>query len=328
MNTHDMRILQIVSPGRAQWRNAPIPRPQPQEVLIRVEGITTCPQWDLHIMDGEPMFPGFVMSYPYHLGQPGHEAAGEVVELGSEVKNLKVGARVAAWRDAGPARQGCYAQFAALPAENVMPIPEELQIAAIAPLELAMCVQVSFDQLAHLEGVAGKRVGIAGLGPGGLIAVQMARAYGAREVIGIDPLPERRALAERLGADLTFTPDDAALPADRKSPAALDTALDTTGLKVSIEALMARTQKTVAIFGVLREDVNFGASHWYGGFSLLGYGAHNRAAADRALQLVLQNKLRLAALLSRKMPLRSYAEGVARLRDKKAIKILFDPWTE
>src|SRR5262245_33076388 len=145
MLTHDMRILQIVAPGRVEWRTAPIPRPQPNEVLIRVQGITSCPQWDLHIMDGTPMFPGSALSYPYFLGQPGHEAAGEIVELGGEVRIFKTGARVAVWRDAGPTRQGCYAQYAALPAEYVMPIPQEFPIAAIASLELAMCVQVSFD---------------------------------------------------------------------------------------------------------------------------------------------------------------------------------------
>lgn len=323
-----MKILQITSPGKAEWRDAEIPKPAYDEVLVKVEAVATCPHWDLHIFGGKPMFPGFEQNYPYFAGQPGHEMVGEVVEIGAGVDGLQIGARVAAWRDSGPKRQGCYAHFVALPAENLLEIPRALPVEAIASLELAMCVQVSFDQLGKIDAVRDKRIGISGLGPGGLIAVQMAHTYGAKEIVGIDPLPERRALALELGADEVYAPDDENFPADRTGQTALDTALDTTGLKISTEYLMARTKKAVAIFGVLRETIDFRPSHWYGGFSLLGYGEHNRKAGEQALQLILQNKLDLKPLVNRKMPLPDYAEGVALLRSKEAIKILFLPWVD
>ncbi len=127
-------------------------------------------------------------------GEPGHEAVGEVVALGAGVEGLPIGTRVATWRDPGGRRQGCYAQFVAVDAADVLPVPLDLPDAALAPLELAMCVQVSFDLLLARDGIRGKRVGIGGLGPAGLIAVQMAKAYGAREVVALDPLEDRRAL--------------------------------------------------------------------------------------------------------------------------------------
>ena len=73
----------------------------PDEILVRIEGISTCPQWDLHVMSGEPMFPGRPFVYPYALGQPGHEAVGVVAALGPGVDGPPVGTRVAAWRDQG-----------------------------------------------------------------------------------------------------------------------------------------------------------------------------------------------------------------------------------
>ncbi len=320
-----MKVLQILEPGRAVWREAPRPTPRPGEVLVRVEGVTTCPHWDLHLMDGVPMFEDRPLIYPHTPGEPGHEVVGEVVALGKAVSRLAVGARVAAWRDPGGRRQGCYAQYVPLAAGDLLQIPDTLPPAAVAPLELAMCVQVSFDQLRQREAVHGKRLGIGGLGPAGLIAVQMARAYGAREVIGLDPLPKRRALAARLDADHVLPPGDPALPPDREGPAALDAALDTTGLKISIEALMARTKETVAIFGVLREPIVFGPAHWWGDFALLGYGAHNRAAAGRALDLIVSGKLDLTPLVTHRLPLSRYAEGVELLRTKEAVKVLFLP---
>jgi threonine dehydrogenase-like Zn-dependent dehydrogenase len=191
-----------------------------------------------------------------------------------------------------------------------------------------MCVQGSFDQLLRLDGIDGKRIAVSGLGPAGLIAVQMARAYGAREVIGIDPLHERRELANNLGTEQVLSPDEASLPASRLIENSFDSALDTTGLKKSIEKLMQGTNGAVAIFGVLREQVMFGPDQWWGGFALLGYGSHERSQAEKALQLIKDGSLDLSLLVTHKLPLTRYAEGIDLLRRQKAIKILFDPWDE
>lgn len=323
-----MKLLQIDEPGRAVWRDAPLPEPAPGEVLLKVSGVTTCPHWDLHILGGEPMFADRPLTYPYVPGEPGHEVVGEVVAVGEGVAEPTVGTRVATWRDPGGRRQGCYAQYAPVDAEHVLPVPDDLADADLAPLELAMCVQVSFDQLIERDGIRGKRVGISGLGPAGLIAVQMAKAYGAREVVAIDPLEERRDLGHSLGAEAVLPPDATRFPAGRTGEMAVDTGLDTTGLKKAIEFLIERTNETVAIFGVLREHVGFGPEHWWGGFALLGYGEHNRAAAERALALVENGSLQLAPLVTHTLPLTRYHEGVELLRSKEAIKVLFDPWAE
>jgi threonine dehydrogenase-like Zn-dependent dehydrogenase len=321
-----MKILQIEAPGHAAWKDAPVPEPGPGEVLVRVLGVATCPHWDLHIFGGQPMFPGMKLVYPYLPGAPGHEAAGEVVALGAGVSRLRVGARVAAWRDTGKPRPGFYAQFNAFHEDDLLELPATLELAAAASLELAMCVEVSFQQLAALGGIAGRRIGLSGLGPAGLVAVQLARAHGAAEVIGIDPLPERRALAEKLGAHRTLAPDPAAWPASR-TEGALDDAIDLTGVPASIEFLMDRTRRCVALFGVLREEVRFASRHLFGpGLILMGYGDHNRAAAETARSFILDGRLRLAPLITDTLPFTRYAEGVARLRRKEAIKILFDPW--
>lgn len=323
-----MKLLHILAPGEVEWRDAPIPQPGVGEVLIKVAAVTTCPHWDLHLMSGEPMFPGVPLPYPYTPGQPGHEMTGEVVALGPEVTTLQVGDRVAAWRDAGAKRQGCYAQYVPFQAENLLKIPVDLAAAEVASLELAMCVQVSFNQLQKMDAVQGKRMGISGLGPAGLIAVQMAHAYGAREVVAIDPVPERRTLATQLGADRAVAPDDNLFSPANAASYVLDSALDCTGLKRSIEFLMEQSKDVVAIFGVLREDVAFGWNHWRRGLKLMGYEAHNRAAAEQALQLIIQRQLTLTPLTTHTLPLTRYAEGVALLRTKQAIKIRFLPWAD
>lgn len=322
-----MKILQILAPGQVEWREAPMPVPAAGEALVRIEAVTTCPHWDLHLMSGEPMFAGGTLEYPYTAGQPGHEAMGTVVAVGPGVPSLASGTRVAAWRDQGHHRPGAYARFATFLEDNLLPLPAGLASERVTSLELAMCVQVSFDQLGQIAAVKGKRFGVAGLGPAGLVAVQLAKAGGAREVVAFDPLPARRELARSLGADLVLDPTGDGLPPGRGAATALDAALDCTGLKTSIEYLMDRTRQAVAIFGVLREVVGFGPGHWPG-LTLMGYLPHNRGAAERALAQIVAGRLDLACLSTHSLPLSRYAEGVELLRRKEAIKVRFQPWAE
>ena len=326
---HSMKLLHLEAPGRAVWREAPVPRPGAGEVLVRILAIATCPHWDLHLFAGQPMFPGMDLRYPYLPGQPGHEATGEVVALGPDVHRLRPGCRVAVWRDTGRRPQGCYAQYNVLREDDLLEVPADLPLDRLASLELAMCVEVSFQTLAAQGGIAGRRIGLAGLGPAGLVAVQLARAHGAREVIGIDPVSSRRELALRLGAHRAAAPDPSTWPASRDDHHALDDAIDLTGVPASIEFLMDRTRRCVTLFGVLREEVRFGTRHLFGpGLALVGYADHNRAAAESALAFIKSGALDLSALITHRLPFRRYAEAVDLLRRKEAIKVLFDPWDE
>ncbi len=315
-----MRVLQYAAAGKPEIINLPVPEPAPHEVLVRVEGISTCPQWDLHIMDGVPMFEGRPLNYPYVPGEPGHEFVGVVERCGSSSNTLPVGSRVAAWRDPGGRTQGCYAEFVCVDEDHILVVPASLEIEAIAPLELAMCVQVSFDQLEEVSGVRGKSICISGLGPAGLIAVQMARAYGATEITCIEPHADRRALAMTLGADVVTSPGEIT-----NNTVTFDTGLDTTGLKPVIENLIALSRSNVAIFGVLRERIEFGPEKWWGNFKLMGYGEHNKEAGQRALKLIEEGGLQLAPLISKTCSFESYADAVESLRNKDAIKVLVLP---
>lgn len=320
-----MRILQITGPHQVEWLEVDMPRPGPGEVLVKVTQVNTCPHWDMHILDGRPMFSGGTLNYPYTPGQPGHEAVGTIAAVGDGVEDMSEGKRVACWRDAGHHRQGCYAQYVVMNADHVLPVPDSVSADAVTSLELAMCVQISFDQLARIDGVRGRRFAVSGLGPAGLVAVQMARAYGAKTVIGVEPVKSRRKLALSLGADEVVDPGSAEWEAGRTGTHAVYSALDCTGLKPSIEFLMDRTQRAVAIFGVLRETLAYTPAH-FGGLWLIGYEGHNKEAARRALALITRGELDLACLISDTLPFTRYEEGIERLRRQDALKICYQPW--
>ena len=321
-----MKAIQYIEKGRPEVVELPIPEPGEGQVLVKISGVATCPQWDMHVMDGVPIAPGGKLEYPYTPGQPGHEATGKVSEIGPGVTEFAAGDRVAFWQDQAGAKQGCYAEYVTAEVGNLLKVPRFLEPQEIASLELAMCVQVSFDQIQNVARIQGNRFAVSGLGPAGLVAIQLAKAHGASEVIGFDPVESRRQLGAELGADRVLDPTDRdAFPYDRFSLEAIDLAIDCVGFPVSIDYLMGKTKNVVALFGVLREDVRFGFKHWCRGLHLVGYGAHNRGAAETALDQIVSGKLKLKPLISKTLPLESYAEGVALLQNREAIKVCFIP---
>ena len=324
-----MQVLQVGVGGESALIDAPMPVAGPGQVLIRVLAVATCPQWDLHLRHNEPMFPGHQFHYPYTPGQPGHEATGIVEALGANVTGFAIGDRVSAWRDGGHGNPGCYAQYVALDAAGVIPVPGGLPVEATASVELGMCVAASFLMLNEMNVVAGRRFGVNGLGPAGLIAAQLARAEGAATVLGFDPSERRRTHALETGAvDSAYDPrtaPDSDIPA-RARPGALDTGIDCVGAKVSVEWLMDHVRDTVALFGVQREAYAFEPRHYHPALRLCGYPGHSHDAADYAVKRIVDGSLDLSMLVTHRLPLSQYRHGIDLLERQEAIKVLFLPW--
>jgi len=320
-----MQILQVTAPREFEIREVPTPAPAPGEVLMRINAVTTCPQWDLHLAHDEPMFVGHRFHYPYTPGQPGHEATGVIEEVGSGVEGLAPGDRVSAWRDPGHNAPGCYAQYVVHRAENVIRVPDGLGDEGLAPVELAMCVATVFRMLGQMDAIQGRSFGVAGLGPAGLVAVQMARAAGASEVIGFDLVPERRELACGVGATACYDPrvEPSEVPSRPEAPR-LASSVDCVGSKASVELLLDRTRDVLALFGVQREDYVFRPRHH--SLTVCGYKGHSRESAEFAVGLIREGRLDLAPLVTHRMPLAEYADGIEQLEAQRAIKVCFRPW--
>ncbi len=323
-----VKILQVDRNRIYRLLDVDTPAPGPGEVLMRVDAVTTCPQWDLHLRHDEPMFIGHTFHYPYTPGQPGHEASGVVEAVGDNVTHLHTGDRISAWRDPGHDRPGCYAQYSVLNADHVIHVPSRLSAEATAPVELAMCVGSSMLLLRRLDALSGKRVGVMGLGPAGLVAIQMARAEGASSVIGFDLSPQRRALAVRCGADAAYdtrTVSDAQIPYRWTKPV-IDTAIDCVGAAVTVEWIMDRTLEVVALFGVQREAYRYQPHHYSPPLLLCGYPGHHRDAAEYAVSLIASGLLDLMPLITHRLPLDRYGDGIDLLERQEAVKVCFFPW--
>ena len=207
-----MKALEKTHPKEGLWMTrAPVPEIGPDDVLIKINKTGICGT-DVHIWNWDEWAEKTV---PTPL-ITGHEFAGEIVELGRNVTDLKIGQRCSGeghlighhsrqsragkfhldpeTRGIGVNEQGAFAQYLRLPAFNVVPLPDEVSddIGAILdPLGNAVHTALSFD-------LVGEDVLITGAGPIGIMAAAVARHVGARHVAITDVNPDRLALAEKV----------------------------------------------------------------------------------------------------------------------------------
>ena len=228
------------------------------EVLVRVRACGVC-RTDLHVVEGD---------LPARLPQviPGHQAVGEIEEVGGNVAELKRGDRVGiAWlrKTCGVCRfctsgrenlceradfngwtaNGGYAEYMVAPAEFVYPLPAGFDDAQAAPLLCAGIIGYRSLRLTTIakDKWAGAKIGIYGFGAAGHVVIQIARARGADVYVCTRDREQHQALATELGAawvgDASETPPvklDASIifaPAGELIPPALE-ALDKGGVLV------------------------------------------------------------------------------------------------
>ena len=207
--TNEMKALVKAKAEPGLWmQTRPVPEIGPDDVLIRINKTGICGT-DIHIWNWDDWA---ARTVPVPL-VTGHEFAGEIVEIGRNVTDLKIGQRCSGeghlighnsrqsrsgkfhldpeTRGIGVNEPGAFAQYLRLPAFNVVPLPDEIEdeIGAILdPLGNAVHTALSFDLI-------GEDVLITGAGPIGIMAGAVARHVGARNVVITDVNPARLALA-------------------------------------------------------------------------------------------------------------------------------------
>jgi len=220
-----MRALRKMAPGPgAKLVEIPVPAPGEAEVLVRVHATSICGT-DLHIYDWNEWAEKRIERLPMTFG---HEVAGTIEAVGTEVHHLEPGAFVAAethiacgrcstcrtgrahicenLRILGVDTEGAFADFVVLPAENAWVVGEGIHPDVASIMEpFGNGVHAAFGTGGG-EDIATNPVAVIGCGPIGLFAVGIARSLGAWKVIAIEPNAYRLDMASAMGADLLIDP--------------------------------------------------------------------------------------------------------------------------
>lgn len=257
-----MKALVLEEVRGLHIRDVPMPIPGPDDVLIQVKACGICGS-DVHGYDGSTgrRIPPIIM---------GHEAAGVVVEVGSEVTAFAPGDRVTfdstvscgacPFCAAGEVnlcdnrqvlgvscgdyrRNGAFAEYVAVPSHIVYALPENFDYQKAALIE-AVSIAVHAAKITEIEPAS--MAVVIGAGMIGLLAVQAFRHYGCSRVFAVDLEQGRLDTARSLGAAGTF------LATDPELIAKLNHAAGGRGIDIAVEVVGAQKPIATAIDVVRR----------------------------------------------------------------------------
>jgi len=302
-------------------QDVPISEPGPGEVLVRIEAAGICGS-DVHMIKGE--FPP-----PLEQVTPGHEAAGTIERVGSEVPLWQAGQRVAllAGKSScmvmGQAYDGGWAEYVVVPHYLLVAVPENVPIeqAAIIPDAVA----TPFGGIVHRGQLRlGEVVGLWGIGGLGQHAVQIARLSGARLIIAIDPIQAARQRALALGANHALDPgavnvhEEVMRLTENKG---IDLAVELSGSGSALNQAVSCLgfHGRAVIIGMSTEPVQLteqSVMFGYNNHSMLGFDGGKEGDVETLIRLAASGQLDFSRSVSHVLPLEEVARGVEMLSKK------------
>ncbi|MBI4765355.1 MAG: zinc-binding dehydrogenase [Deltaproteobacteria bacterium] len=299
---HGIRDLRI--------EEVPEPSPKAGEVKVRVKYCGICGS-DLHEY----------LHGPFPQSPFGHEACGQIVEIGQGVSGFQEGDPVLAFR------KGAYAEYLVLPKERVIKKPEDMSWERAAVVEPLAGAAYAIEK----GGIRpDDTVLIAGCGPVGLMALLGLKAMGAEKVYMTDPSEARRKKAEELGASLVMNPLIDKIPPQVKGLSGgrgVDVAIEAVGIESTLKDCLAsvRYQGKVIVQGIFTDRA---AVHMLGFVTretiMIGTNSINPSLA---MTWIETKRIRPELIITQILPLEKITEGFEALaqKTKEQIKILIEP---
>lgn len=345
-----MKALCFNGPRDIDYSSVPDPRVEDDDdIIVSMKACSICGS-DLHIYHGH----GYTTDTGYCVG---HEAVGEVVEIGRGVRRHKIGDQVmlsgavgcgaCARCVAGDSRnclnnrqqvygvgiglQGCQAEAIRVPAAdfNAALIPEGLD--EVQALMLTDSLPTAWFGAKNADIRPGASVAVVGLGPIGLMAVECAFLLGASRVFAIDPIAERQTVATSLGA-VALAPDEAIETVRELTHGVMaDSAIEVAGSELSVKLAMKLVRRSGTVSAIGGSGIGRFDFPWRGAFSrglTLRMGTCSVAAHwPELIPLVQQRRLRPERFVTHSTSLADGAEAyrVFDGRLEGALKVVMRP---
>lgn len=318
----------------------------PHEVLVKVMSASFCGT-DYHIYKYDAWAQNR-LKLPLTVG---HEFSGKIIKIGKDVTKVKVGDNVSAethiicgtcefclrgeghicenTKIIGVDTDGCFANYIKMPEDNCFinsPDINPLYLSVQEPLGNAVHTVTQFD-------IHNKSVAIVGCGPIGLLGIDVAKAYGAKQIIAIEVNEYRRNLAKELGANLVINPfEDDVIQSVKKATngKGVDVVCEFSGNKSAIEqafkyikaggkmSMLGLPSKNIEIN--LADDVVFKGITIYGVVGRKIYGTWHQVKA-----LIDNNQLHLDKIITHQFPLSKINEAAKIMGSGNSGKIILIP---
>ena len=320
-----------ISTRKFEVKEIPTPTAGIGEVRIKVGAAGVCLS-DVHLLDGT-LSPGYLKGDEVTIG---HEVAGTIDQIGAQVSDCKVGDRViviAGQRNVanqittlGFDYDGGYAEYVITKASLTVKIPDSLPFeeAAIIP-DAVSTPWAAISSTAKIQ--KGESAAVFGIGGLGIHAVQLLKIVGCSKIIAIDPRPEAREKALKVGADFAFDTSDEELRKHRGLNAAFDFAGVTPVRKQALS--MLGEQGRLVIVGIANEPITIpnDMAFTYMRTQILGHYGSEPVHTKELVEFVRQGKLNLSKSISEVLPLDQAALALEKLEKKigNSIRIVLKP---
>ncbi|OQX56800.1 alcohol dehydrogenase [candidate division KSB1 bacterium] len=321
--------------------NKAVAPPTAKEVLVKVDTCGVCGT-DIHIFDGEAK-----ASPPVVLG---HEFCGTVEKVGLDVSTIAPGAWVAIdpnihcdscfycrkglinlcqnLRAIGVNLDGGFAEYCLVPATQVYQISDSFPHQWGALAEPISCALRGIER-AQIR--SGESVVILGAGNIGLIMLQLAQIAGAGRLVVVEPLPERRQIAQQIGCDGTIDPktSDAEEQIQQMTGGGADVVIECVGKTeaATMAVRIARCGGRIVIFGLAEKQDSLRVNLqdlFYRELSILG-SILNPFTFQTAIQLLNSGKIRFDYYKTQSFTLEQIQRAFAAHREGKYHKIFIKP---
>ena len=341
-----MKALVKARPEPGLWmEDVPVPTPGDGEVLIRVHKTSICGT-DLHIHRWDAWAQATI-PVPMVVG---HEFMGEIAELGPRVDGLQVGQRVSGEGhitcghcrnckggrrefchnhiSVGVTRQGAFAEYVVLPAQNVFVVPAHIEddvAAVLDPLGNATHTALRYD-------VVGEDVLITGAGPIGIMASAIVRHIGARHVVVTDVNRYRLDMAAKHGATRVVDVSLESLTAtmgDLEMTEGFDVGLEMSGAEAAFNQMIdvMNNGGRIAVLGIpsgpMTLDVN---DVIFKGLEIQGIYGRRIFETWYKMAAMLQSGLDISSIVSHRLPADRFEEAFAIVASGECGKVILD-WT-
>lgn len=341
-----MKALVKKYPEKGLWfEEVPVPTISANDVKIKIHKTAICGT-DLHIYNWDEWSQKTIET-PRIIG---HEYVGEIVEIGSNVTNLKIGEIVSGeghivcgkcrnclagnghlCKDTigvGVNRDGAFAEYLVIPKENVRKcekdIPEEMY-AIFDPFGNAVHTALSFE-------LTGEDVLITGAGPIGIMAAAVCKHVGARRVVITDINDERLFLAKKLGIQYTVNTTKEKLSDVMKKLSikeGFDVGLEMSGSEIALNTMIDHMIHggKIALLGLLKSDSKIDWSKViFNGLVIKGIYGRQMHETWYKMSAMLQGGLDISNIITHRMDITEYEKGFEAMNSGKCGKVILD-WT-
>jgi threonine 3-dehydrogenase len=340
-----MKALVKSKPEIGIWmEDVPVPVVGPNDVLIKIKKTAICGT-DIHIYNWDEWA-------REHIQVPliaGHEFIGEIIETGKEAAlHFKVGDRVSGEGhiacghcrncrsgrshvcrknvSVGVTRNGCFAEYLAIPSTNAYPVPASIpdsHAAILDPLGNATHTALSFD-------LVGEDVLITGAGPVGIMAAAVCKHAGARFVVITDVNEYRLQIAEKMGATLAVNTQHISLKqvmGQLKMTEGFDVGLEMSGNPNAFNDMITYMNHAgkIALLGFLPHHT---AIDWSQIIlkGLVMKGIYGREMFDTWYKMItmLQSGLVISPVITHEFAIDEYQQAFATMRGGHAGKVILN----